>query len=135
MCFSAENFRNQDKLIRFYTGIVNWNVFLQLFNFIKDLPSLLKLQVLDFAIEEIRDDLNHQEEQMEYLENQSRRNNVRIDGISEEDNETWETTEAKVREVLKDELNLASAPDVERAHRVGRSSRRPAAAQSSANHP
>ena len=32
MSFSAENFRNQDKLIRFYTGIVNWNVFLQLFN-------------------------------------------------------------------------------------------------------
>ena len=65
MCFSAENFRNQDKLIRFYTGIVNWNVFLQLiFNFIEDSPSLLKLQELDYAIEEIKDDLNHQEEQM-----------------------------------------------------------------------
>ena len=126
---------SQPRQIRFYTGIVNWNVFLQLFNFIEDLPSLLKLQVLDFAIEEFRDDLNHQEEQMEYLENQSRRNNVRIYGIPEEDNETWEKTEAKVREVLKDELNLASAPDVERAHRVGRSSRRPASAQSSANRP
>ena len=79
--------------------------------------------------------MHHQEEQMEYLENQSRRNNVRIDGISEEDNEIWETTEAKVREVLKDELNLASAPDVERAHGVGTSSRRPASAQSSANRP
>ena len=64
-------------------------------------PSLLKLQELDSAIEEIQDDLNHQEEQMEYLENQSRRNNVRIDGIPEEDNETWETTEAKVKQVLK----------------------------------
>ena len=38
-------------------------------------PSLLKLQELDSAIEEIQDNLNHQEEQMEYLENQSRRNN------------------------------------------------------------
>ena len=36
VCFSAENFRNQDKLIQFYTGIVNWNVFLRLFNFIED---------------------------------------------------------------------------------------------------
>ena len=98
-------------------------------------PSLLKLQELDSAIEEIQDDLNHQEEQMEYLENQSRRNNVRIDGIPEEDNETWETTEAKVKQVLKDELNLANAPDVERAHRVGKSSRRPASARSSANRP
>ena len=98
-------------------------------------PSLLKLQELDSAIEEIQDDLNYQGEQMEYLENQSRRNNVRIDGITEEDNKTWETTEAKVRQVLKDELNLASAPDVERAHCVGKSSRRPASAQSSANRP
>ena len=32
--FSAENFNDQDQLIRFYTGIVNWTVFLQLFNFI-----------------------------------------------------------------------------------------------------
>ena len=63
------------------------------------------MQVLDSTIEEIQDDLNHQEEQMKYLENQSRRNNVRIDTILEEDNETWETTEAKARQVLKDELN------------------------------
>ena len=98
-------------------------------------PSLLKLQELDSAIEEIQDDLNHQEEQMEYLENQSRRNNVRIDGIPEEDNETWETNETKVKQVLKDELNLANAPDVKRAHRVSKSSRRPASAQSSANRP
>ena len=82
-------------------------------------PSFLKWQELDSAIEEIQDDLNHQEEQMEYLENQSRRNNVRVDGIPEDDNETWEKIEAKVRQVLKDELHLASAPDVERAHRVG----------------
>ena len=72
-------------------------------------PALLKLQELDSAIEEIQDDLDHQEEQMEYLENQSRQNKVRVDGISEEDNETWEETEAKVKQVLKDELNLASA--------------------------
>ena len=91
-------------------------------------PSLLKLQELDSAIEEIQDDLDHQEEQMEYLENQSRRNNVRVDGIPEEDKETWEETEAKVKQVLKDELNLASAPDIERAHRVGKSSCRPASA-------
>ena len=91
-------------------------------------PSLLKLQYLDLAIEEIHDDLDHQEEQMEYLEKQSRRNNVGVDGIPEECNETWEGTEAKVKQVLKDELNLASAPDVERAHCVGKSFRRPASA-------
>ena len=30
LCFSAENFNDQDQLIRFYTGIVNWTLFLQL---------------------------------------------------------------------------------------------------------
>ena len=95
-------------------------------------PSLLKLQELDSATEEIQDDLDHQEEQMEYLENQSRRNNIRVDGIPEEDNETWEETEAKVKQ---DELNLASAPDIERAHRMGKSSRRPASAQNSGSRP
>ena len=30
VCFSAENFNDQDQLIRFYTGIVNWTLFLQL---------------------------------------------------------------------------------------------------------
>ena len=34
VCFSAEKFNDQDQLIRFYTGIVNWTLFLQLFNFI-----------------------------------------------------------------------------------------------------
>ena len=72
---------------------------------------------------------------MEYLENQSRRNNVRVNGIPEEDNETWEETEAKVKQVLKDELNLDSAPDIERLHRMGKSSRRPASAQNSASRP
>ena len=98
-------------------------------------PSLLKLQELDSAIEEIQNDLDHQEEQMEYLDNQSRRNNVRVDGIPEEDNETWQETEANVKQVLKDELNLASAPDTERAHRVGKSSPRPASVQNSASRP
>ena len=49
-------------------------------------PSLLKLQDLDSAIEEIQD------EKMEYLENQSRQNYVRINDIPEQDNETWETS-------------------------------------------
>ena len=44
-------------------------------------------------------------------------------------------TEAKVKQALKDELNLASAPYIERAHCVGKSSRRPASAQNSASRP
>ena len=43
---------------------------------------------------------------MEYLENQSRRNNIRIDGIPEEPDETWEDTESKAKVALESKLNL-----------------------------
>ena len=59
-------------------------------------------------------------DKLEYLENQSRRNNIRIDGIPEEENESWDTTADKVKHVLTEKLGLAAAPDIERAHRVGR---------------
>ena len=35
-----------------------------------------------------------------YLENQSRRNSLRFEGLLEDDNETWDETEAKVKNVL-----------------------------------
>ena len=35
-----------------------------------------------------------------YLGNQSRRNNLRFEGLLEDDNETWDETEAKVKNVL-----------------------------------
>ena len=59
-------------------------------------------------------------DKLEYLENQSRRNNIRIYGILEEENESWDTTEEKVKQVLAEKLNLEEALHIERAHRVGR---------------
>ena len=35
-----------------------------------------------------------------YLENQSRRNSLRFEGLLEDDNETWDETGAKVKNVL-----------------------------------
>ena len=53
---------------------------------------------------------------MEYLENQSRRNNIRVSGIPEEPGETWEKVEEKVKAAVKEKLDLDI--DIERAHRV-----------------
>lgn len=39
--------------------------------------------------------------QTDYLENQSRRNNLRIDGIGEDPYESWEQTESKVNRVIQ----------------------------------
>ena len=69
---------------------------------------------------EIEDELEGKhEDKMEYLENQSHRNNIRIDGITEEGNETWLETETRAKQVLKEKLNLECEPEIERAHCVG----------------
>ena len=61
---------------------------------------------------------------IEYLENQSRRNNIRIDGIPEEPDETWEDPESKAKVALESKLNLPFKVEIERAHRTGKVNRR-----------
>lgn len=57
---------------------------------------------------------------MEYLEGQSRRNNLIIDGIDESPGENWTETEEKVEKVLKDKLQMQKSVEIERAHRTGK---------------
>ena len=45
-------------------------------------------------------------EQVLYLENQSRRYNLRIDGVAGSPNEDWDTTERKLQAALIEKLNL-----------------------------
>ena len=45
-------------------------------------------------------------DKMEYLKNQSRRNNIGIDGIPEKPDETWEDSESKAKVALESKLNL-----------------------------
>lgn len=74
---------------------------------------------MEEELDDIQTGLHKQEEKLVYLENQSRRNNVRIDGIPEQHNETWLNTETKVKEVLQEKLNPSFEPMIERAHRTG----------------
>ena len=83
-------------------------------------PCKTKLAEIEDDIEDIYDSIDYHMDKLEYLENQSRRNNIRIDGILEEENESWDTTEEKVKQVLVEKLNLEEALHVERAHCVGR---------------
>lgn len=56
----------------------------------------------------------------DYLEGQSKRKNVIIDGIPESPGESWEESEYKVRELLRTELQMDEERiEVERAHRMG----------------
>ena len=74
---------------------------------------------MDEELEDIQHGLHKHGEKLEYLDNQSRRNNVRIDGIPEEDNETWLNTETKAKEVLQEKLNLSFEPVIDRGNRTG----------------
>ena len=57
-------------------------------------------------------------ERLRDLEDRSRRDNLRVDGIAELENETWEQTEEILHNLFKEELEFENI-SVERAHRVG----------------
>ena len=65
-----------------------------------------------------------------YLENQSRRCNIRVDGILETAEKDWNATEEKVKATLVDKLNLREPPRIERAHRTGPKRNRDGSARS-----
>ena len=54
----------------------------------------------------------------EYLENQSRRNNIKITGVVEDNDEKrWDDTEATVKKTYQRKVGIN---EIERAHRVGK---------------
>ena len=57
----------------------------------------------------MKEQLRRVEDNIDYIENQSRRNNVRIDGVPEEANETWEKTEEMVKQQMT--KNLFDSPN------------------------
>ena len=69
-------------------------------------PTHVKLEDVNKELDKISKDLASDSLKMEYLENQSRRNNIHVNGIPESDNETWEDAEAKVERAMKDNLGI-----------------------------
>ena len=58
------------------------------------------------------------------LEDRSRRNNLRINGIKEGKNETWQECEERVNCFLEEKLDMDTSEIwIERAHRVGEKKR------------
>ena len=58
---------------------------------------------------------------MRNLEDRSRRDNLRVDGLKEIENETWEQTEGILQQMIRDILELEGIT-MERAHRIGNKS-------------
>ena len=61
---------------------------------------------------------NIEKSKLRQLEDRQRRNNLRIDGLDENENESWDDTDAKVTEMFEHCLGVTGFI-IERAHRAG----------------
>ena len=64
------------------------------------------------------DEWNDTKGKINDLENLSRRNNIRVDGVPESPKETWEQSEEKVKKILKEKLKIEEDISIETAHRT-----------------
>ena len=83
------------------------------------------IKAIYHQIDGLNNDYNYSFEELEakqeYLKNQSRRNNVKIVGVKESDDEkTWDDTEKVVKNLIKNKQGITEEVVIERAHRVGR---------------
>ena len=63
---------------------------------------------------------NDVSEKLIELEDRSRRNNLRFDGLTEDTNETWDDCELKIQKILSDKLEITEDVEIERCHRMGK---------------
>ena len=66
----------------------------------------------------LEDDNGYLKEKLRSLEDRSRRNNLRIDGVAGDEKETWSDTEGKIQQLFTDQLGTPNIT-IEREHRSG----------------
>ena len=76
-------------------------------------------EMYDYQIDPdyVNDSLSEMQEKMSEKEDRSCRNNIRVDGVTEEKGETWEDCENKVLEILRDKFEIEDVK-IERSYRV-----------------
>ena len=75
-------------------------------------------------IEKLKKDNDDNNNKLRILEDRSRRDNLRFDGIEEWEEESWADTEQNLKDTLSDILGIQNVK-IERAHRVGDKRRSP----------
>ena len=76
-------------------------------------------EMYDYQIDPdyVNDSLSELKEKILEMEDRSRRNNIRVDTVTEEKGDTWEECEEKVLEILRDKLEIEDVT-IEGGHRV-----------------
>ena len=130
-----EEFQNQEKnIMNIISG--NHKIYMdEIKNIKKDVEELkdsiehtedvvdLKIKKVEEKIEHLKENFkNNVENKPIELEDRSRRENIRVDGLIEEEGETWDATEIKVSNLLQNKLGLTNV-QIDRAHRTGRKGR------------
>ena len=77
-----------------------------------------KIELLQHSNQDLQQQLQDMANRIDYMDDQSRRNNLRFTGVKEEPGETWEKCQEKLSAILIDKLGMD--PSFERVHRIGR---------------
>ena len=77
-----------------------------------------QIELLQQSNQELQQQLQDTAKRVDYMDDQSRRNNLRFTGVKEEPGETWEKCQEKLSNMLHDHLNITLS--LERVHRVGK---------------
>lgn len=97
----AQGFRKTEDMVKMVNSVVD------------------RIQDMEVAWGTMEDRVRWLEEKVDYLENQSRRNNIVLYGVGEEEDESWDMTSEIVRHVIRQTGVAMNERDIERAHRVG----------------
>ena len=82
--------------------------------------ATLRLITSDLRVKEVKVQIEDVGNKLDDLENRSRRNNLRFEGIPESPNETWQESESKVKHLISSHMpEVGTDFVIERAHRVG----------------
>ena len=122
----AEYLRNEIRLIRNEVNDLKVSAQFQS-NTIDGIEKAIKklngqLRSIEESIQASEEYMEAVDDKMEYLENTSRRNNIKVIGIVESPNfiESWDESETIVKDKIKSLLSITEDLEIERAHRVGR---------------
>ena len=89
----------------------------------KIINAMEELKMVKATNMKLSDDCSELKKKNTEMEDRSRRNNLRISGLHEDENESWEETEEKVKSLVNNNLKIKTNIKIERAHRVGMKNR------------